>query len=37
MGVGDSKRPVSNRSNNDPRLGEFEDEMCRHDDNPPAV
>ena len=36
MGVGDSKRPVSNRSNNDPRLGEFEDEMRRHDDNPPA-
>ncbi|MGO1491789.1 MAG: hypothetical protein ACTHWP_02765 [Ruoffia tabacinasalis] len=36
MGVGDSKRPVSNRSNNDPRMGEFEDEMRRHDDNPPA-
>ena len=36
MGVGDIKRPVSNRSNNDPRLGEFEDEMRRHDDNPPA-
>lgn len=36
MGVGDSKRPVSNRSNNDTRMGEFEDEMRRHDDNPPA-
>lgn len=36
MGVGDIKRPVSNRSNNDPRLGEFEGEMRRYDDYPPA-
>lgn len=35
-GVADIKRPVTNRSNNDPRLGDFEGEMRRFDDYPPA-